>query len=421
MDVERTMLSSALSGDGVLTLVSKGVTPELFSGTPAGQQCASVFRFSIEYTRYYGQQPSLSAVQRAFPGWQVEFSPDPLEALADEFLDAVRKRYFDAAVVRLSREFNGREHWRRLDEVMLDSARELASILPSGGVARFAADMERRTQEYEVEKNQGVRPTIPMGVPVFDDVTGGLRTGWLVTIAGFSGLGKSTLGQILSLSAFENDQPALFLSLEMTRQEVLERMDTMVNHFQHKDLVRRQLDEAQIERWQNIARVYSKARGEIVVVDKLGGCTVDRIEAEIQRYRPSVVVVDYVQRMTGTRHSMSRAEGLEEVTNGLKSIAMNTDSAILMVSQDGRQAAEEGSTRTSGFGSISVYTAADLYLGMMQTDEMRGLGKMRLKMLKFRHGDWGAEVDMKWNPSIGEFVLWTDPMQFNKNAIGGAA
>lgn len=410
-------MSSAISSDnGVLELVSRGVVPQLFSPTPTGQQCASVLDFCIAYTRTYQQQPSLSTIKRHFEAWTGEFSADPLPALIDEFLEATQKRYFDAKVVELSRVTQDRSTWGRLDEILLDAARDVAATIPSGGVARFSADAERRREEYEVEKNKGVRPTIPMGIPVFDDITGGLRTGWLATIAGFSGLGKSTLGQILSLSAFENDYLALFLSLEMSRREVLERLDTMVNNFPHRDLVRRQLSDAQYQHWGDVSRIYSKAPGEIVVVDRLGGCTIDRVHAEIQRYRPSVVVVDYVQRMKGTRVSMSRSEGLEEVTNDLKSIAMDTDTAILMVSQDGRQAAEEGSTRTSAFGSISVYTAADLYLGMQQTEEMKALNKMRLKLLKFRHGPWGAEVDLSWKPEIGQYVLWEDKMGFVKQA-----
>lgn len=414
MDVERALVSSAIAADGgILELVSRGITPELFSATPAGQQCAVVYSFCVEYTRQYNQQPPLSTIQRHHPTWHVEFSAEPVQALADEFLDDVRKRYFDAAVLRLSTVTKDRSTWGRLDEVMLDAARDMAAILPSGRVARFSADMEYRIEQYEVEANQGFRPGYRLGIPIIDEVTDGIRPGWLVTTAGFSGLGKTTLAIFGSLNVFEQDHSALFLSLEMSAQEVMERLDTMVNNFPHRDLVRRQLSESHFEQWKNASRIYSKAAGEIVVVDKLGGCTLDRVHAEISRYRPQVAVIDYVQRMSGTRHSMAKWEGLEEITNGLKTIAMDTDTAIIMVSQDGRASAEEGSTRTNAGGSISVYQAADMYLGLMQSDEMAGMNKMRVKMLKFRHGP-RAEVDMSWQPATGEFAKWTDPMEFRK-------
>lgn len=414
MDVERLLVSSAISSDdGIMKLVSRGITYELFSGTPAGQQCAAVYSYCVDYTRSYGRQPSLAAIQRVYPQWTMEFSPDPVEALIDEFVDSVRMRYFDAKVVELSRASADRQNWPRLDEIMLDAARELAAVIPSGESGLFSADMERRIEQYEIEANQGYRPGYNLGIPIIDEVTGGIRPGWLITQAGFSGLGKTTLGIWSALNIFEADESVLFASLEMTKAEVLEKLDTMVTHFMHRDIARRQLNTRQVEQWKDLARVYSKAKGEIIIRDRLGGCTIDRIHAEITRHKPKVAIVDYVQRMSGTRHSMAKWEGLEEITNELKTIAMDTDTAIIMISQDGRSSAEEGSTRTNMGGSISVYQAADIYIGMMQDDQMHGSGKMRVKMLKFRHGN-RAEVDMMWKPATGEFGKWDDAMAFVK-------
>jgi replicative DNA helicase len=416
-DVERVMLSSAIAAqDGINELMARGITPELFSGTAAGQLCAEVYRWCVQYTHAYGQQPSLSALKRAFDNWANEFSAEPLHALGDEFLDDARKRYFDAAVLELSTVTKDRSNWGKLDEIMLDRARGLASIIPSGRVARFSAEMEQRIMQYEIEANKGYRPGYQLGIPIIDEVTGGIRPGWLITSAGFSGLGKTTLGLFGALNVFESDHSALFLSLEMSSAEVMERLDTMVTNFPHRDLARRALGTSDLQHWKQMGRVYGKAKGEIVVVDKLGGCTLDRVHAEIARYRPQVAVIDYVQRMSGTRHSMSKWEGLEEISNGLKTIAMDTDTAIIMISQDGRGSAEEGSTRTNMGGSVAVYQAADMYLGMQQTDDMHAVGKMRVKMLKFRHGP-RAEVDMSWKPATGEFGKWEDPMAYVKQSV----
>jgi replicative DNA helicase len=414
LDVERALLSTALAApDGVLGLVSRGVTPELFSPTPAGQQVATVYRWCVDFTRHYGQQPSVSTIQRSHPDWHGEFSPDPLDSLADEFLDAARKRYFEAAVVRLAKTTQDRSTWGRLDEVMLDAAREVASMLPSGRVARFSADLDRRIDEYEDEKGRH-RPGTPMGIPVIDETTHGLKSGWLATAAGYSGVGKSYLAIHALLSAFESDKQAMLMTLEMSASEVLERLDTMIMRWRYNDLMHRRLTDHQIASWRDVARVYGKARGEIVILDKLGSCTLDRVHAEIDRHKPDVVALDYVQRMRVSYASKRpRYEQLEEITNDLKTIAMDTDTAIIMVSQDGRSSAEEGSTRSNMGGSISVYQAADVYLGLMQDEPMRAINKMRVKMLKFRHGP-NAEVDMLWQPETGTFERWVDTQQFVK-------
>jgi replicative DNA helicase len=408
VDVERALVSSAIAkSDGILELVTREIGPESFSGTPSGQQCAEVLRFCIDYTRAYQQQPPLGTIQRRFPTWVPEYDPSTLEALVDEFLEAVGKRFYDAAVLELSTVTQNRENWSRLPEIMLDKARELAAHVPSGRVSYFAAEAEQRYLEYEQEK--GIhRPGVPMGIPVIDMITTGIKPGWLVTFAGASGLGKSFLSTHALLSAFEADERVLMLSLEMSRAEVLERLQTMVMNWRHTEFMTRQLSQTQIDNWRDVAHVYSKAHGEIIVRDKLGGCTLDRVYAEIERHKPKVCVIDYVQRMRASQGShRPKWEQLEDITNELKSIATDTDTGIIMVSQDGRDAFEQGSTRTNMAGSISVYQAADVYIGMQQSDDMRALGKMRVKMLKFRHGPLG-ETDMLWDPERGQFDPWDD-------------
>ena len=410
------MLYLAVATGATHTLISNGITANLFSATPTGQEAAAVLDYSTTYLRTYSQHPSLDAIRRQFPDWHGETPRDSLQALIDEFLDEARKRYFEAAVLELSTATKDRANWRRLDEIMLDAAREVAAVIPSGAVGRFSEDFERRIAQYEEDKNKGVRPGTFLGIPIIDEVMGGVKAGWLVTTAGFSGTGKTTLGLFGLLNAFEQDRTTLMCSLEMSRAEIMEKLDTMVMNFSHRDLTRRQLDPSQVERWRRVASAYTKAKGEIIVLDKLGGCTIDRVHAEITRYKPDVAMVDYVQRMSGTRSSLSRWEGIEEITNGLKTVAMDTDSAIIMVSQDGRSSADEGSTRTNMGGHISVYTAADAYLGLMQDEVMFGQNKMRVKMLKFRHGP-RAEVDMSWKPATGEFGKWEDVNAFTKQAV----
>jgi replicative DNA helicase len=413
-DVERALVHSAILHGRVHDLVARGITPNLFS--EPGQEAAAVLEFSIAYMRSYTQSPSLSTIQRQFKTWHGESSHEPFDALVDEFLDTVRMRYFQGAVLQLSKAVDDRANWRKLDEIILDAARDVAAAVPTGSVSRLSDDFERKIIEYEDEKNRGVRPGIELRIPIIDEVTQGIRPGWLVTTAGYSGMGKTTLAQIGLLSAFEQDHLALMCSLEMSSDEVLDRFHTMIMHFRHRDLVNRSLSDVDMQRWRDVSRIYSKAAGEIIVVDRLGGCTIDRIYAEISRYKPAIVAVDYVQRMRGTRHSMARWEGLEEITNDLKTIAMDTDTAILMVSQDGRSSADEGSTRTNMGGSVSVYQAADVYLGLQQDEAMRAQQRMRVRMLKFRHGPC-AEVDMSWKPSTMEFGKYEDAQSFTKQAV----
>lgn len=319
----------------------------------------------------------------------------------------------------MAREFKTgkRDQRHRLDEIMLDAARDLSTIIPSGQVSRARAEMQERIDQYEIDKAEGNATGIKMGIPLFDDLTDGFQQGDIATVAGYSGRGKSSVSLWMLVNALNQGKTSLLLSLEMSRRQIMERFDTMEQNFSHKLLRKHELSDDEINNWRNAAKKYSETKNDLIVADKLGQCTVDRVYAEINRYKPDITCVDYVQLMKGTKASMAKWEGLVEITNELKAIALSTDSTIIMVSQDQRGSAEDGSTEKNMGGSISVLQASDLYIGMMQNQEMRERHKMILRLLKNRNGA-PAETPILCQPEFMKFGEWQgDVEQFTKEII----
>lgn len=351
-----------------------------------------------EHSRRYNAPPSQQLFRERWPAWLGEPASDPLEALADSFLGHVKRRLFSAKIVELAAYELDPRRWGDLDQLMLDAARDLSAIVPSGEVAKFS-DMDKRVQVYEDEKRDPkLQRSLKMGIKPFDEATNGMRPGNLVTIAGFSGLGKSLLSQWFVMNALEQDARGLILSLEMTKEEVLERLDTMVMKFSYKLLGARDLPEADVDLWRKVARQFSSAERDIFVKDKMWGCTVDHVYAEINRYKPDIAVVDYVQLMKTQNRNTAQWQSLVEITNALKQIALATDCVIVMVSQDGRDAAESGSTEKNMGGSISVFQAADIYLGLHQSDDMYAQDRMEIRLLKARRGKKIKKAYLEWLP-----------------------
>jgi replicative DNA helicase len=416
MDSERAVISSALNSGQISTLLARGVEIKHFSNTQSGEECKSVFNYAAKHARKYGVCPSPQLVKNNFPNWRGEPSSDPLEALIDEFLNDVRRRYFAAKVIELAHAEGNPANWSRLDEIMLDAARDLATVIPSGQVSRVRAEMQDRIDQYEIDKAEGKKPGILCGIPLFDDLTDGFQQGDIVTVAGFSGRGKSMLSQFFLSQAIDQDKNALLMSLEMSKRQIMDRFDTMVTNFSHKQLRKRELPDHELENWRKAAKKYENAKNDLIVIDSPGNCTVDRIYAEINRYKPDITCVDYVQLMKGTKASAAKHEGLIEITNELKSVALATDSTIIMVSQDQRNSAEDGSTESNMGGSISVYQAADIYIGMMQNQEMRENKKLNTRLIKNRNGAPG-EQDVLCDPEFMRFEPWVNTEQFEKEEV----
>lgn len=333
----------------------------------------------------------------------MEPSSDPLDALIDTFFAHVKRRMFSAKVLELAHAESDPSKWNDLDTIMLDAAKDLSVLVPSGRVSRFS-EMESRVDQYRDEvANPDQRQAIMMNIEPFDEASGGIRPGNLVTVAGYSGLGKSMLSQFLLMSAYEQNATGLLLTLEMTAEEVFERFDTMVMNFSHKLMSQRILPDEKVDLWSRIAKQFAGAKNDIVVVDRAMGCTTDRVYAEIERYKPDICVVDYVQLMRSRQNYASQWQSLVDITNDLKSIALASDTAIVMVSQDGRDAAENGSTDRNMGGSISVYQAADIYLGLHQTDEMYAEDQMEVRFLKNRRGKKMLKANLLWRPATMTF------------------
>jgi replicative DNA helicase len=409
MDVERALLTRCLMTGGITTLISRGVDEHHFArNTPDGQENCDVFRWMADHAKTYNSPPSQQLFRERWPEWRAEPCSDPLEALIDAFFAHVKRRAFSAKVLELVRAEADVSRWNDLDAIMLDAARDLAALVPSGRVSRFS-DMPQRIEQYEVERaNPDLRRGWHMGIRPFDEITGGMRPGNLVTVAGFSGRGKSLLSAILLMQAHEQGAQGLLVSLEMTSEEIFERLDTMVMKFSHKLLAARELPDEKVALWKRIARQFAGAQNDIVVVDRCLGCTTDRVYAELSRYKPDVAVVDYVQLMKSRQSYAAQWQALVDITNELKQIALATDTAIIMVSQDGREAAKDGSTEENMGGSISVYQAADIYLGLHQSEEMYAQQRMEIRLLKNRRGKKMPSAYMRWIPETMDFE-YIDP------------
>lgn len=417
MDSERSILSSALTSGSISTLLARGIEVKHFTNTKSGDECKNVFSFAAHHARKYGVSPSQQIVKANFPNWHGEPSSDPLEALIDQFLNDVRRRYFSAKVMELAQAQGNPANWGKLDEIMLDAARDLATVIPSGQVSRVRAEMQERIDQYEIDKVEGKKSGILCGIPLFDDLTDGFQQGEIVTVAGYSGRGKSMLSQFFLSQAIDQEKNALLMSLEMSKRQIMDRFDTMVTNFSHKHLRKKELSDEELDCWRRAAKKYENAKNDLIVIDKPGNCTVDRIYAEINRYKPDITCVDYVQLMKGSKASAAKHEGLIEITNELKSVALATDSTIIMVSQDQRNSAEDGSTESNMGGSVSVYQAADIYIGMMQNQEMREQKKLTTRLIKNRNGSPG-ESDLMLDPEYMRFQPWDNTVNyFDKEVI----
>jgi replicative DNA helicase len=398
VDIERALVSKIISTGQLEDAISKGIKPEMF----ADPECRSLFIFVMEHQRRYKTAPSINAVKlhiqentgkdKMYQTIELEIGADALDWLIDKFIILCKRRYAQEMVVELAKLADDPKEGENIDLHFLEVSRKLATLVPSTEVARFS-DMEKRITEYEQRVKEGRKVGITFGFPTLDQWTGGIQPHEFVTIAGFSGLGKSTMLMILAFKAWVAGYTPLYVSLEMEKNAILRKFDAMAAALDYRAIKQLDLPEEQIKNWREIASRVKDKKCDIPVIDSIRGCTPDHIFAETVRHKPDLVIVDYLSLMQSARPSSrggsSMWQGLTEITQDLKQNARTLKIPIVAAAQTNRSGGKDGAELDNIGYSISVVQDSDIVIGLFADDEMKENRRMQIRLNKNRDGRLG--------------------------------
>lgn len=387
MDVERALVSKIISTGQLEIAMSRGLRDDLFRD----DDCRAVWDYLLDHQRRYRTPPSLAAVKHDQPKFEWFHVEDPLDYLLDKFVVLAKWRLAQDMVVELARACDDPARAQKIDQEFLDVSRRLATLVPSTEVRHFKAEMGRRIDGYERAVEEGVKPGIPFGFPWLDAKTGGIQPHEFVTVAGFSGLGKSTFLIATAFNAFMQDYTPLYVSLEMEASMLMRKWDAMAAGLDYTKLKQLRLPPEQIANWRKVKDEIARRAGEIPVIDSIRNCTPDDVYAAAVRRKPDLIVLDYITLMRSARPSRhaSMWQTITEITQDLKQIARSLKIPILAAAQTNRSGAKDGAELDNIGFSSSIIMDSDIVLGLHADDEMRERRQMQVRLQKNRDGALG--------------------------------
>ncbi|RCV53492.1 replicative DNA helicase [Marinitenerispora sediminis] len=172
-------------------------------------------------------------------------------------------------------------------------------------------------------------------------LSGGLRKGELICVAGRTGGGKSTAALDMARSAaIHHRAGTLYISLEMPALQVRERVYAAEARVPHRAIREHDLTE---DDWQRIARVRPTIVDAPLWIATPATCTIPWIRQRMQtmerRGTPvRLLVVDHVGLMSSAGRTENRYNEVSAYARGLKLIAMEFDVPVLMLCQVSRAA-----------------------------------------------------------------------------------
>ncbi len=176
---------------------------------------------------------------------------------------------------------------------------------------------------------------VPSGFIDLDNLTSGLQNSNLIIVAARPSFGKTSFAlNIAQQAATEHEVPVAIFSLEMSKTELVQRLvcaEALV------DVHKLRTGNLNDQDWSRLATAVGRLADAPIYIDDSEAVTVLEIRAKARRLKQKsglgLVVVDYIQLMSGPRRSENRQQEISEVSRSLKILARELNVPVIALSQ----------------------------------------------------------------------------------------
>jgi replicative DNA helicase len=189
----------------------------------------------------------------------------------------------------------------------------------------------------ELHKNKGAIRGIRTGWKDVDTKTSGLQRSDLIVLAARPAMGKTTLvGNLVQNVALLEKQAVLFFSLEMSKDQLVDRMLAAEAGVDAWKIRTGNLSDEDFEKLGQAMGALSEAP---IYIDDTPGITVlemrTKARREAAKHPLGLIVIDYLQLMSGSSrgNDFNRVQEISEISRGLKLIARELNVPVVALSQ----------------------------------------------------------------------------------------
>ena len=257
---------------------------------------------------------------------------------------------------------------------------------------------------------------IPCGIGELDRMITGLNKSDLIILGARPGMGKTSFAlNIVRNVAVNTGRTVCFFSLEMTRDQLAQRMLSSEAGIKSEKLRTGELDE---DEWTRLAQAGDALSKADIYFDETSSITVPEMKAKLRRMKKvDLVVIDYLGLMHSARQIDNRVQEISEITRNLKIMAKELKVPVIACAQLSRGTEAKGKShkpalsdlRDSGSieqdADIVLFLYRDAYYDSEKSDDedLSDQTKSECIVAKNRHGEIGT-IPLHWD---GQFTRFT--------------
>ncbi|HET6811691.1 MAG TPA: replicative DNA helicase [Acidimicrobiales bacterium] len=240
---------------------------------------------------------------------------------------------------------------------------------------------------------------VPTGYSDLDEQLSGLQPSNMVIVGGRPACGKTAFALgIVAHAAMEAREPVLFFSLEMSHLEITQRLLCAEAKVDSSRMRNGKLHDSD---WSKISHAIGRLGEAPIFIDDNPNLTVMDIRAKARRLKSreglSLVVIDYLQLMTGRSHAENRQVEVSEISRGLKILARELEVPVIALSQLSRNLEQRADKRPmladlreSGSLEQDADVVIFLYRDEVYNAESPDRGTAEIIVAKHRNGPTGT-------------------------------
>ncbi len=268
------------------------------------------------------------------------------------YASIVRERYVLRELVKAGSEIADNAYspeGRDIDVILDESEQRIFKIKDLNTSNKQFADLkillerviERTIQMAEREDKNAVTG-IATHFHQLDQMTSGLQRGELIIVAGRPGMGKTSFAlNIAENVALKNKLPVAVFSMEMTGEQLVQRLLSSVAMVDQGSIKRGDLSHDDMDK---LFLAMNELRNAPIHIAETPGINVIDLRARVRRLKDTLgdlglIVIDYVQIMSGLGNgrNTNRAQEIADISRSLKSLALELNVPILLLSQLNRE------------------------------------------------------------------------------------